>query len=471
MIPIVISVLFQQIYTISDAAIVGQTLSESEVNGVNNSNPVTFMILQFSLGCTAGFSVVTSKAIGKKDPDEARKSFLVQIILCAIIGVILTVIGVFTIDFLLKMIGIAPSLTDQTAQSLYVAAHDYIFVIYIGFFAPLFYNLIVAVLRSIGDSLTPLLFLIASTILNIGLDLLFIIVFHWGVIGAAVATIFSQFLAALGCFIYTFIRYKQFRFKSSDFNFTFKFVLEHLKVGLPLAFQFSILAIGLIIMQKGVILFDITPAGKQGVDVELGLNSANKLGNFLMSPFDALGTAMLSYMGQNYGSRNLKRIRDGYKQALVIGTVFWVVVASLGLLLTINGTYQRIFLSPDKINETTIKYGNMYLYLCCPAYIILMVLFVSRNSIQGIQKSFWPFLAGVGELIARCLVCSYLPPLVNGGPINSLASDGSFLALASGDCLAWFSACLMMLYPTIHYIIKGKFKFDEKDGDIKKQIN
>lgn len=172
--------------------------------------------------------------------------------------------------------------------------------------------------------------MIFSTILNIVLDILFIGPFNWGVVGAAVATVLAQAISAIGCFIYIFVKLKEYRFHREDFRIPKGFIKKHLVLGLPLAFQFSILAIGLIVMQATTIKFDILPDGTLANESQLGYGAACKLNNFLMTPFNALGTAMLSYCGQNLGANDYKRLRSGIKQSVLIMLVLYVTFAGLG---------------------------------------------------------------------------------------------------------------------------------------------
>ncbi len=444
--PILFSYLLQQIYTISDAAICGQFLNANQVAGVNNTSNITFIVLQFAFGCTAGFSVVSANKIGQNDIKGTRESLLVQMILSFIISIILTIVAILSIDLLLNFIGV----TKENNIEIYEAAYNYTFIIFLGTIAQVFYNLAGSFLRSLGNSTTPLLFLLFSTILNIALDILFIGPFNWGVEGAAIATVLAQTISAIGCFLYIFIRLKEYRFHKEDFNFSKNFVMKHLKLGLPLAFQFSILAIGLIIMQATTIKFDILADGTLANESQLGYGAACKLNNFLMTPFNALGTAMLSFCGQNLGANKYDRLKKGIKQSFLIMLVLYVICTSLGLLLTIKGAYLYIFLSNDKINDLTIKYGNLYLRSITPLYFILGVLFILRNCLQGVERPVFPLLAGVGEMLARSLACLFLPTLVNGGEITREASDLSYIVTSLADPLAWLFACIPLV---IGYII------------------
>lgn len=183
-----------------------------------------------------------------------------------------------------------------------------------------------------------------------------------------------------------------------------------------------------------------------------------------MAPLSALGTAMVSYNAQNLGAKQLVRVRKGTNQALIMGLVLTLICAGIGLLLTINGAYQHIFLSADKISERSIYFGNTFLYIDFSLYFILATLFVLRNSVQGIGKSVWTLAPGAGELIARVLICTFLPALVNGTPTNALASNGAYVALCFGDPGAWIFAVAMLIYPYVKNILKMDYRYAFGDG-------
>lgn len=454
--PIIVSYLLQQLYILSDAAICGQTLSADEVAGVNDTSPLVFIFMQFAFGCTAGFCVVLSSKLGAHDEDGVRKSFATQFILCSIITVVLTIVSVFCIKPMLAWVNV----TEQNPV-VFQAAYTYCLVIFLGMAAQLFYNFIISILRSIGDSFTPLLFLVISTAMNIALDLLFIKVFGWGVAGAAGATILTQVLCTVACFIYTFAKYKFLRLKKQDFKIAWKDIWAHVKQGIPLGLQFSVLSIGLIVMLSETIKFDLLPDGLMvaGNPAQNGVGAANKLINFAMAPLSALGTAMVSFNAQNLGAGDTERVKKGTNQAILLGFALTVICAGIGLLLTINAAYQHVFLSADKISEKSIYFGNTFLYIDLPLFFFLSTLFVLRNAVQGIGKSGWTLAAGAGELIARVLICTFLPPLVNGGATNALASNASYIALCFGDPGAWVFAVAVLLYPYIKHIIKKDYRY------------
>ena len=452
MIPILLSYVFQQVYTLSDAIIVGNTLTAPEVSGVNVVYALIFIVLQFAFGCTSGFSVITANKVGEKDDQGIRRSFATQISLSAIISLILTVIGILCIPQLLSIIEIKPNDLD------YQYAYTYLFIIYLGLFTQIFYNLIVNVLRSLGDSLTPLLFLIFSTILNIGLDYLLILVFKWGVAGAAIATIFAQFVAFIACFIYALKKYPVLRIKLRDFKFDFKENLEHLKLGIPLALNFSILAIGLITLEKAMVKFDYGATIEAGVaifDSKLAYGATTKFNDFLMVPFSSLGSAMLSYAGQNRGARDFDRLKKGLKQSIILMFIMYIILLILGIALSYNGLFTHFFLSEANNNENVRWYAQTYMYIDASLYFILGFLFIGRNYLQGIGKALCPFLAGIGELIGRIVLAEFMPIMVDPGNIYS---QKAFVGVCFSDPAAWLLACLFLGFGIYYYIIKGKLK-------------
>lgn len=448
--PIMVSYLLQQLYVLTDAIICGQVLDASKIAGVNDTSPLTFFFLQFAFGCTAGFSVITANYVGLGDKKGVRKSFATQIYLSLIISVILTAVSIACLPYLLNLINVTPDNKD-----VYDAAYDYCFVIFIGIFAQIGYNFICGILRAYGDSVTPLAFLLVSTLLNVGFDVLFLVPLSAGPKGAAFATVLAQFISFIACFLYTMIKYEDLRLKKEDFAIDFKQISLHLKQGIPLGLQFSVLAIGIIVMQGAVVKFDITKTGVmvEGTPAQIGFGAANKTVNFLMAFYNGLSSAILGFNAQNYGKGDYEAIKKGTLQALLITAIIYLFCLTTALLLSINGTYQYVFMSADKISPQTIKFGNIYLYCDFSLYFILGFLIIVRSAVQGVGKSGCVLIAGIAELTARVLICAFLPVIVNGGAIEADASSLAFLAVCAGDPGAWIFASLTLLYPFFKNII------------------
>ena len=453
--PIMLSYLLQQIYVLTDAIICGQVLSAEQVAGVNDTFPLTFFFLQFAFGCTAGFSVITAGCVGRSDPSGARRSFAAQLYLMLIISALLTAVSVITLPWLLKVINVTPANPE-----VYSAAYDYCLIIFIGIITQMGYNLVCGVLRAYGDSVTPLVFLVISTALNVGLDVLFLSAFGMGPAGAALATVLTQLLSFAACLAYTLVKYKEMRFKKEDFKAAIKAIPAHVKQGVPLGIQFSVLAIGIIVMQGGVVKFDLAESGEMvaGTPAQNGFGAANKLINFLMSFYNGLGAAILGFNAQNYGKGDYENIKKGTLQSLVITLVIFAFCLVAALLLSINGAYQYIFMSADKISDKTIRFGNLYIYLDFALYFILGFLIVIRSAVQGVCRSGFVLGAGIAELIARTVICAFLPAIINGGAITAEASDGAFIALCFGDPGAWLLASLLLVIPLVKNIIKKNYK-------------
>ena len=453
-IPIIISYLLQQIYTISDAAIVGQTLAADEVAGVNDTSPIAFIFLQVAFGVSAGFCAVTARSVGAHDEAAVRRSLATQIVLSAALTVALTALALVLLNPMLAWINLTPA-----SGEVYRAAFTYCAIIFAGIGAQLFYNFICSFLRCLGDSVTPLLFLLFSTVLNVGLDLLFIVTFHWGVAGAAIATVLAQLLSTVGCFCYAFARYPKLRLHREDWAITRHDIGQHAFQGIPLGLQFSVLAIGIIVVQSVVVKFDILDGQMVSNAAQNGFGAANKFTGSLMTLLNGLGTAMTSFVAQNLGAGNFERIRKGARQALVMFAIATAISSALGFLASIGNFYLHLFLSADKVTPDTIRYGSTFLYVDMALMLLLGGVFLLRNCVQGIGKPQFILGGGIAELVARVLVCLLLPAAVAGGEVSAAAPHAAYLALCLADPMAWFAADLVMVIPFIRNILKMDYRY------------
>ena len=452
--PVILSYLLQQVYTISDAAIVGQTLTAQEVAGVNDTTSLVFIFLQFAFGVSAGFCVVTSCHVGAGDQAGVRRSLTTQIALSAAFTVLLTAAALLLLDPMLAWINVTPD-----SPEVYRAAYTYCAIIFAGIGAQLFYNFICSFLRSMGDSVTPLAFLLFSTVLNVGLDLLFIIAFRWGVAGAAVATVTAQLISAAGCFLYAFAKYPWLHLYREDWRIRGWDIRRHVIQGVPLGLQFSVLAVGIIVMQSVVVQFDMLNGTMVSSAAQNGFGAANKLNSLLMTPINGLGTAMTSFTAQNLGAGRTDRIRKGVLQSVVMMVVIALISVAAGLLLTVDGAYLHIFLSADKVTEETIRYGNTFLYVDFAMYPFLGFIFAVRNCVQGIGKSSFVLGAGAAELVARIVVSLLLPPLFAGGPVDAQATPLAFYALCAADPCAWIASDSVLMAPFVRNILKMDYRY------------
>ena len=452
--PVILSYLLQQVYSISDAAIVGQTLTAAEVAGVNDTNSLVFIFLQFAFGVSAGFCVITSYYVGMHDERGVRRSLATQLLLSAALTVALTALALVLLDPMLAWINVTPD-----NHEVYTAAYTYCAIIFAGIGAQLFYNFICSFLRAMGDSVTPLVFLLFSTILNVGLDLLFILSFRWGVAGAAGATVLAQLVSTIGCFIYAFVRYPVLRLHREDWRITLMDVKRHLVRGIPLGLQFSVLAVGIIVMQGGVVQFDMRDGVMVSNAAQNGFGAANRLFNLVATPMNALGGAMTSFTAQNLGAGQYDRIRRGSLQALGMVSILAILAAGTGLLLTRGDCCYHVFLSADKVTPDAVRYGNSLLYVDFSMYLFLGFVFVVRNSVQGIGRSGFVLGAGAAELVARITVCLVLPGLFAGGAVSADAPAMAFYALCAADPMAWIAADTVLCIPFFRNILKKNYGY------------
>lgn len=462
-VPIIVSYFLQQVYVLADAIICGQVLTSAEVAGVNDTFPLTFIFLQFAFGCTAGFSVLTARYVGQNDAAGVRKSFATQVYLTLVISAVLTVLSLVLLPWMLQLIHVTPENPE-----VYQAAYRYCFFLFLGIVAQMGYNFVCGILRAYGDSVTPLVFLVLSTLLNIGLDLLFLLVWKSGPAGAAIATVLAQLVSVAACTVYTFVKYPELRLHAEDFHIG-KAWVSHLREGVPLGLQFSVLAIGIIVMQSAVVRFDLTPAGVfvAGTPAQNGFGAANKLINFLMDAFNGLGSAILGYHAQNYGKCNYERIRKGTLQTLGMMLIVVGVCLLVGGLLSVGGAYQYIFMSADKVSPESIHFGNVFLFVDLAFYAVLGFLIVIRSAVQGIFLPAYVLGAGIAELVARILICAFLPVAVNGGAIDSTASSLAFAAVCFGDPGAWLCGSAVLCVPFFRFLLQKKYPTAKESAEEK----
>lgn len=414
--PIILGNVFQQIYSVVDSVIVGRYVSYQALAGVGITNGLTFFILGFVIGITSGLGIKTAQFFGAKDYEKMRQSLGTSFIICSILSVVLT---------LLAIVSIEPSLHFMDAdEDIYEYSHDYLLITYIGLTSQIAYNMVACILRALGDSKTPLYFLMFSSVLNILLDIVFVRLFGWGVAGAAWATVLAQFVAAVACFVFVFSRYKELRLSKADFKTSWQFIWEHLRIGLPMALQFSITAFGIIILYAVLNQFPTTYIA--------GFTAASKIQSLGMLVPISLGVAIANYVGQNYGAGNIVRMRVGVNVSALMSLAVCVVVS---LLMTIFARpLTSMFLDSAVVGNTSEIYNASTQYLTISAlfFPFLFVLFIYRNALQGVGKTFMPLMAGVLELIIRVGASLTLP--------NYFGYNGIILV----DVCSWVGACLLL---------------------------
>lgn len=424
-IPIFIGDVFQQFYNMADAIIVGKFVGNKALAAVGSTGTIMFLIYGFTVGMTAGFTVITAQKFGARDYEGLRKSVVGAGLLTIIVSFILTLLFIFFMNKLLILM--------NTPDDIYQFAYDYIIIISIGIIFQMLYNLLSSFLRALGDSKMPLVFLIISATLNIFLDLLFIIVFKWETKGAAIATILSQGISGALSLIYIFFKVPLLHLKKEDFKVGKQIYKNQLRIGLPMAFQYSITAIGTMMVQGSLNIL--------GSTLIAAFTAANKIEQVITQGYVALGTTIATFSAQNIGALNIKRIREGFKSATIIGIIYSIVIFILCMTCTKYLTY--LFVSEDV--DIIMTNADIYLKSISFFFIPLTIVNVYRNGIQGLGFGLLPMMAGVAELIGR-------------GVVAMIAGFyRSYIGICLASPAAWILAggLLLIMY---FYIMKVRLK-------------
>ncbi len=408
-VPLLIGNIFQQLYSMVDTIIVGKIIGTQALAAVGTTGPLNFLVLGFAAGITSGFAVLVAQRFGAGDEKGVRRAVTSATILISIFTVVLTLASVLGTKALLRMI--------NTPDDIFEDAYRYIVVIFAGMVTMLLYNFLACILRALGDSKTPLYFLGLSSALNIGLDFLFIVNFKLGVAGAAWATVISQGVSGILCFVYIWKKLPILRLQKEDWKETERWMYrKHLMIGLPMAFQFSITAIGTVILQGALNLFGSTTIA--------AYTAASKVEQLVTQPAGTFGVTMANYSGQNLGADRVDRIREGVTKCTIL-TLCFSVLASV-VLFAFGEPLSSLFIEGKQ--PEVVELAMTYLRICALFFPFLNMIFVYRNMLQGVGRSLMPLMAGVFELIARSVVAFALPGVLGyagiclAGPIAWVAA-------------------------------------------------
>lgn len=417
--PLVIGNIFQQLYTTMDTLIVGKTLGKSALAAVGSTGSLSFLIIGFAQGLTSGLSIITAQKHGAGDFRGVKKSFATGIIFSLMATIVLTIIAVLCAKPLLIIM--------QTPADIIQDAQTFISIIFLGIYAAIGFNLLSNIIRAIGDAKTPLFFLIIASIVNIALEFFFILNLQMGVAGAAIATVIAQTLSVLLGIIHIKRHIPALTLRKSDFKLTKQDFIDHARVGFPMAFQTSIIAIGTVIMQIAL--------NTLGTDAVAAQSAASKIDQLAMLPLIAFGTAIATFTAQNYGAKKYHRIIQGLKSGLVISIIFAIAI---GIVINVFGNFFTSWFINSGETEV-FRLANIYYLINGSMYWILAILFILRYTIQGLGKGFIPTLAGIMELIAR-IVAAIIGTMYFGfaGTVfaNPLAWVGSVLILLPSAIIA-----------------------------------
>lgn len=425
-IPLLIGNIFQQLYSMVDTIIVGRFVSVEALAAVGSTGSMSFLVLGFVMGITSGFSVITAQRFGANDEDGVRRSVAISIELCLIATVLLTIVSVLGAEPMLRMM--------NTPANIFEDASLYITIIYAGLFASVYYNMVSSISRALGDSKTPLYFLLISSVLNVILDLVFIITFHMGAAGAAIATVISQLVSAVLCTIFMAKRYTILKLKKEDFRFDWLFACSHLNIGLPMAFQFSVTAVGIMVLQSALNVFGSTAIA--------AYTAASKVEMLVTQPFATLGVTMATYCGQNKGANDFQRIHKGMNSCLIMCLVACVIAS----FINIAGGHAFTQLFMSEADPSVFEYSQQYLNTIAVFYPALGLLYIYRNGLQGMGESMVPMLGGVVEFIARLVVCLLFPSMLG------------YTAICMASPAAWVATTVLLLWKYINIVKVEKQK-------------
>lgn len=418
-VPMLVGNLFQQFYSMVDAVIVGKFIDVDALAAVGSTGSISFLIIGFTMGITGGSSILPSQSFGAGNYSEMRKYIANAVYLCIITTVIVTSLALGFCYPLLRIM--------QTPDDVIGLAYDYIAVIFGGICVTMAYNLMAGILRAMGDSRSPLYFLIIASIINIGLDILLIVVCGMGVSGAGWATLISQGLSAVLCFIYMKKKFPILSFEKGEMAFSKKRVLEIAKLGVPMGLQFSITAIGSILLQSAV--------NGLGKVTMAAVTAAGKMQSIMIAPMDTLGMTMATYAGQNLGAGKYQRIKKGLNCSFVTGLAYSLI--SIVTVLFLSRPLCLLFVDAEETQ--VIEQAVYFIRINSFFYPVLAILFITRSSLQGLGYSFLPMLAGASELLARTVVALFL-----------IAPFG-FNAACFASPIAWAAATSLLV---VVYVVK-----------------
>lgn len=361
--PIIGGNLFQLFYTLADSIIVGRTLGADALAAVGATSIIIYLVLCLIQGLTSGFGICLGHRFGRRDTAGMRRSVAFSLVFCAAASVLLTLVCCLLSHQILRWM--------NTPESIYDMAYTYMFAILLGTGAMVFYNMISNILRALGDSQTPLEFLIVSSVLNIVLDLVFIVPLQMGVAGAAWATVLSQLLSAVLCMWQGIRKFAVLRLRKADFQLTRADVSEHLRIGFPMGFQMSVMCIGQLAMQGAV--------NALGAAAIAGYTAATKVDQISVLVNSAIGVAISNYVAQNYGAQQKDRIRVGIRDCLLLATILNAAMCAL-ILMCRNLVVPLFVSSPD---AEISRCANRYFLAVAPFYPVLGALLTYRSGVQS----------------------------------------------------------------------------------------
>ncbi len=415
-IPLIIGNVFQQLYNMADTIIVGRTLGMNALAAVGACGSLVFLIVGFSAGLTNGFVIMTSQRFGAGDMQGVRRSVATGAVISSVVALLLTTVCVLGSHGILSLM--------NTPKDIEQDAYMYLVVICWGIPTTMLYNYLSSIMRALGNSKIPLVFLLIASILNIILDFVCILVFHMGTMGAAVATVVSQAISGILCFFYIVFFFPTLHLKKEDWKLDWKFTWAHLRLGLPMGAQMAVIASGAIAVQASLNGF--------GTEAVAGFTASVRIEQLVSQVMLSLGMTLATFIGQNYGAQNLERIKKGVSITCIMMGCLTVVG---GALIIIFGRYLTLLFidSGEKNVESVIFYAREFMTVTACFFPAMGAIFVFKNTLQGIGKAGIVLVGSILEFCVR-VSCAFL-----------LAGAFGHLGVAFAGPLAWLSAALMFI--------------------------
>ena len=428
--PILMGNIFQQIYNISDAIIIGNFLGKESLAAVGSSYQINVLIIAISIGISLGTSILVSQCFGAKNIEKLKNAVNTGFIFSLILSFIITIFGFILSNRILILINVP--------ENLLLNSNIYLKIIFIGVIPTFAYNSLTNILKGIGDSKTPTYILIVTVILNIILDILFIAIMDYGISGAAIATVISQFISFILCFFYVKLKYSNLIFSKFHFSIDFNILKEILTIGMSAMLQQVLISIGFIVIQILVNSF--------GTDCIAAFISASRIDAFAELPSINLGQALITFVAQNYGAKKMDRIIKGGKESLILGIIFSIITS---IIIFIFPTF---FISMFNKNPEIIFIGNQYLRTVSAFYIVFCLMQILNGLLLGYGKSFVLLIASITSF------CMFQIPMAILLSKTSLRYNGIWIAAPIG----WTGGMLIRLC----YFLKISKKI--KKGEINK---
>lgn len=445
-IPILLSTVLANAFSLINALILKTTVGGISVTATNSTSSISAILFNFADGCTSGFAVIMANKKGKKDEKAQNQTLYTCFGLVLIIGLVITIVGLCLYKTLMSFLNIPEIYLEK--------ASNYFQIILIGFLITLSSNLMSNFVTALGNSSVSLVISFTGTSVNILFGFLLTGVIRLDTRGVAIATLLANSTTFILNFLYLLKSHPYLKYNKEISKFDKRLALDALKMGLPLGLQWSILFIGSFFQQKTVNGFGrkIIIDPNTGTEKEIGYATmANTcygpFESYLTIPLSVMSSALLHYVGQNYGARDKDRIKKGIKDAFLIDLITYALILIVGLSCSKYVPY--IFLTDNDVNEKVIFYCSTYLYILTPFLICQGLLQLSRSVLQGIKKPIITLLSGIGELIARILVCAFIPSLINK---TNPTSDESYIGVCFSTPSAWVVSLLIMGSMVIYYV-------------------